>query len=304
MVEKQEKQEEHVATLRELLEAGVHFGHQTQRWNPKMSPYIFGERNKIHIIDLEKTQPLFTEACKAVRDTVAAGESILFVGTKKQAQVVIRDEAERCDMFYVVNRWLGGMLTNFSTVKKSIDKLKKIERMSEDGTYEKLTKKETLMLERQREKLEKNLGGIKEMKKLPALIFIADTVKENIAVKEAIKLKIPIIAIADTNSDPEGIDYILPGNDDAIRAIKLFASKIADAVEEGKQIAKERSYGKGGKQSANSVPVTDPEETPEKTKKDNKEEEEKEEDVEVQVVYEKDNKKNITPEAGADPENK
>ncbi|MDA3863014.1 MAG: 30S ribosomal protein S2 [Deltaproteobacteria bacterium] len=299
MVEKQEKQEKHVATLRELLEAGVHFGHQTQRWNPKMSPYIFGERNKIHIIDLEKTQPLFTEACKTVRNTVAAKKDILFVGTKKQAQVVIKDEAERCGMFYVVNRWLGGMMTNFSTVKKSIDKLKKIEKMSEDGTYEKLTKKETLMLERQREKLEKNLGGIKEMKKIPSLIFIADTVKENIAVKEAVKLKIPIIAIADTNSDPEGIDYILPGNDDAIRAIKLFASKIADAVEEGKQIAKERNYGKGGKQAANSVPVTDPEETPEKSEKENKKE-----DVEVKVVYEKDSKKNVAPEAGADPENK
>ncbi len=227
-------------TMKELLEAGVHFGHQAKRWNPKMKKYIFGERNGIYIIDLQKTLKLFKEAYEFVRTTASQGKDILFVGTKKQAQDAITEEAKRCGMYYVSNRWLGGMLTNYNTVKKSIDRLKKIEKMKEDGTYEKLTKKEVAGLEKERTKLERILVGIKTMPDLPSAIFIIDPRKEEIAVHEANKLNIPVVAVVDTNCDPDNIDYVIPGNDDAIRAIRLMSSKIADAVIEGRQaIAKE-----------------------------------------------------------------
>lgn len=227
-------------TMKELLEAGVHFGHQAKRWNPKMKKYIFGERNGIYIIDLQKTLKLFKEAYDFVRNTASQGKDILFVGTKKQAQDAITEEAKRCGMYYVSNRWLGGMLTNYGTVKKSIDRFKKIEKMKEDGTYEKLTKKEVAVLEKERMKLEKILSGIKTMPDLPSMIFVIDPRKEEIAVHEANKLGIPVVAVVDTNCDPDNIDYVIPGNDDAIRAIRLMASKVADAVLEGRQaIAKE-----------------------------------------------------------------
>jgi len=221
--------------MKQLLEAGVHFGHQTKRWNPKMKPYIFGARNGIYIIDLQKTVRHFKSAYAFVRDTVAAGNKIMFVGTKKQAQEAIGEEALRADQFFVNSRWLGGMLTNYATIKGSIDRLKKIEAMSQDGTYDLITKKEALQLERERAKLEKSLGGIKMMTKLPGAIFIIDPKKESIAVLEARKLGIPVVAVVDTNCDPDYIDHIIPGNDDAIRAIRLFASKIADACIEGSQ---------------------------------------------------------------------
>lgn len=220
-------------SMKQLLEAGVHFGHQTRRWNPKMKPYIFGARNGIYIIDLQKTVRYFRTAYSFIRSTVQSGEKVLFVGTKKQAQDSILEEALRADQYYVNNRWLGGMLTNFSTIKRSIDRLKKIETMSQDGTYDLLLKKEVLQLDREKEKLEKTLGGIKGMTRLPGAIFIVDPKKETIAVSEARKLGIPVVAIVDTNCDPEHIDYIIPGNDDAIRAIRLFASKMADACLEG-----------------------------------------------------------------------
>ena len=227
-------------TMKELLEAGVHFGHQAKRWNPKMKKYIFGERNGIYIIDLQKTLKLFKEAYDFVRNEAAQGKDVLFVGTKKQAQDAITEEAKRCGMYYVSSRWLGGMLTNFATIKKSIDRLKKIEKMKDDGTYDKLTKKEVSGLEKERTKLEKILSGIKTMPDLPSLIFIIDPRKEDIAVHEANKLGITVVAVVDTNCDPDNIDYVIPGNDDAIRAIRLMASKIADAVIEGRQaIAKE-----------------------------------------------------------------
>ncbi len=230
----------HTATsLRELLEAGVHFGHQTRRWNPKMRQYIFGVRNGVHIINLEATLPLFQKAYDFVERTAAKGGTILFVGTKKQAQDVVIEEATRAGMYYVVNRWLGGTLTNFSTVKASIEKLKRFEEMGKDGTLEKLTKKERLQIDRECVKLEKNLGGIKDMRNLPAAIFLVDPTKERIAVAEARTLGIPIVAVADTNCDPDPIDYIIPGNDDAIRAIRLFAGRIADAVLAGKAQAKD-----------------------------------------------------------------
>lgn len=222
-------------TMKQLLEAGVHFGHQTKRWEPKMKPYIFGARNGIHIIDLQKTVHLFKEACKFIKETAARGDAVLFVGTKKQAQDAIIEEAKRCGMFYVNQRWLGGTLTNFKTVKQSIARLKRIEQMKTDGTFDALTKKEVALLEKEREKLEKTIGGIKEMERLPGVIFIIDSKKEEIAVSEAKKLGIPIVAVVDTNCDPTGIDYIIPGNDDAIRAVRLFAQKVADAVLEGKQ---------------------------------------------------------------------
>ncbi len=222
-------------TMKELLEAGVHFGHQAKRWNPKMKKYIFGERNGIYIIDLQKTLKLFKEAYDFVRDTASQGKDILFVGTKKQAQDAITEEAKRCGMYYVSSRWLGGMLTNFTTIRKSIDRLKKIEKMKEDGTYEKLTKKEVAALEKERTKLEKILSGIKVMPDLPSAVFIIDPRKEAIAVHEANKLGIPVVAVVDTNCDPDNIDYVIPGNDDAIRAIRLMASKVADAVIEGRQ---------------------------------------------------------------------
>jgi small subunit ribosomal protein S2 len=221
-------------TMKQLLEAGVHFGHQTKRWNPKMKPYIFGARNGIYIIDLQKTVGLARQALRFVSDAVAKGGSMLFVGTKKQAQDAIREEATRAAMFHVTNRWLGGTLTNFKTVKQGIDRLKAIEKMAADGTYERLPKKEVASLEREREKLEKNLGGIKEMSRLPAAVFVIDTKKEYIAVHEANRLGIPVVAVVDTNCDPEGIDYVIPGNDDAIRSIRLFTGKMAEACLEGK----------------------------------------------------------------------
>ena len=228
-------------TMRQLLEAGVHFGHQTKRWNPKMRPFIFGARNGIHIIDLQHTVKLFNKAYNFIVNTVSQGGSVLFVGTKKQAQEVIQEEARRSGQFFVTNRWLGGTLTNFKTVKGSIERLRGIEKMTEDGTFERLSKKEVLGLERERVKLEKTLGGIKAMGGLPTAVFIIDPKKEHIAVEEARKLEIPIVAITDTNCDPDLIDYVIPGNDDAIRAIKLFTGKIADAAMTGGRIGKERS---------------------------------------------------------------
>ena len=219
-----------VVTMKNLLESGVHFGHQTKRWDPRMKKFIFAERNGIHIIDLQKTIVSIKEAYEVVRGLVHNGQSVLFIGTKKQAQAAIQREAERCGMFYVNNRWLGGMLTNFSTIKKSILRLKKIEKMEVDGTFESLTKKEVAKLNREKAKLEKNLGGIKEMKDLPGAIFIIDTRKEAIAVAEAKRMGIPVIAIVDTNCDPTDIDFPIPGNDDAIRAITLFTQIIANAV--------------------------------------------------------------------------
>ena len=219
-----------VVTMKNLLESGVHFGHQVKRWDPRMKKYIFAERNGIHIIDLQKTIAAIKDSYEAVRKITASGKSVLFVGTKKQAQQAIQKEAERCGMFYVNNRWLGGMLTNFTTIKKSLQRLKKIEKMEVDGTFDSLTKKEVSALQKEKAKLEKNLGGIKEMKELPGAIFIIDTHKEQIAVAEARRMGIPIIAVVDTNCNPEGIDYPIPGNDDAIRAISLFTSIIANAV--------------------------------------------------------------------------
>ncbi|RJQ17926.1 MAG: 30S ribosomal protein S2 [Nitrospiraceae bacterium] len=225
-----------VVTMKELLEAGVHFGHQVKRWNPKMKKYIFGQRNGIYIVDLQKTVKMFEEAYNFVKNLSANGESILFVGTKKQAQDVVIEEAQRSGSFFVNQRWLGGMLTNFTTIKQGIEKLKKIEKMKEDGTYDLLTKKEVARYEGERMRLEKNLSGVKEMKALPGAIFIIDPKKESIAIAEAKNLSIPILALVDTNCDPDGIDYVVPGNDDAIRSIKLITSKIAEAVLEGKSI--------------------------------------------------------------------
>ena len=219
-----------VVTMKNLLESGVHFGHQVKRWDPRMKKYIFAERNGIHIIDLQKTITAIREAYEAVRKATASGKSVLFVGTKKQAQQTITKEAERCGMFYVNNRWLGGMLTNFSTIKKSLARLKRIEKMENDGTFDSLTKKEVAVLQKEKAKLEKNLGGIKEMKDLPGIIFIIDTRKETIAISEARRMGIPIVAVVDTNCNPEGIDYPIPGNDDAIRSISLFTQIIANAV--------------------------------------------------------------------------
>jgi small subunit ribosomal protein S2 len=219
-----------VVTMKNLLESGVHFGHQTKRWDPRMKKYIFAERNGIHIIDLQKTIVAIKDAYEAVRKTVLSGKSVLFVGTKKQAQQTVEREAKRCGMFFVNNRWLGGMLTNFATIKKSLLRLKKLEKMEIDGTFENLTKKEIARLMKERSKLEKNLGGIKEMKELPGIVFIIDTRKESIAVTEARKVSVPIVAVVDTNCNPEGITFPIPGNDDAIRAINLFAQIIANAV--------------------------------------------------------------------------
>lgn len=229
--------------IRELLEAGVHFGHQTARWNPKMRPYIYGARNGIHIIDLQKTVPLFDQAFNFVQSLAARGDSLLFVGTKKQAQDVVRTHAARCGMFHVTHRWLGGTLTNFRTIKGSIERLRGIERMLTDGTADALTKKEILKLYREQEKLENNLGGIKNMGDVPDAVFIVDIIKEHIAVAEAKKLGMKVVAIVDTNCDPDGIDYPIPGNDDAIRAIELFTSRIADAVIAGKRSHNERFSG-------------------------------------------------------------
>lgn len=219
--------------LEELLKSGAHFGHLTRRWNPKMKEFIFMERNGIHILDLKKTQKFFQEALDEVTKLARAGKTILFVGTKKQAQDIVKTEAIRCGMPYVTHRWLGGMLTNFTTVKKSISRMEEIDRMSKDGTFEDLTKKEALMLEREQDKLEQTLGGIANMGHLPGAVFVVDTIKEDIAVNEAVKLHIPIIAMVDTNSDPDIPDYIIPCNDDSARSIQLITSKIADAVIEG-----------------------------------------------------------------------
>ncbi len=224
-----------VVSMKQLLEAGVHFGHQTRRWNPKMAEYIFTERNGIYIIDLQKTVKKLDEAYMFVRELSANGENVLFVGTKKQAAESIREEAERCGMFYVNARWLGGMLTNFKTIRRRIDRLAQLRKMEEDGTFDRLPKKEVVKLELEIEKLEKFLGGIKEMNKLPGALFIVDPRKERIAVAEAHKLGIPIVAIVDTNCDPDEIDYVIPGNDDAIRAVRLIASAMADAIIEGRQ---------------------------------------------------------------------
>ncbi|HMK75419.1 MAG TPA: 30S ribosomal protein S2 [Thermodesulfobacteriota bacterium] len=243
-------------TMKELLEAGVHFGHETKRWDPKMKPYIFGARNGIYIIDLQKTVQLFKEAYQFVRDVAAKGEYILFVGTKKQAQETISEHATRCGMFYVNHRWLGGMLTNFQTIKRSIDRLNKLEAMKNEEIYNLLPKKEVLELEKERSRLEKSLGGIKNMDRLPGAVFVVDPKKERIAVREARKIGIPSIGIIDTNCNPEELDYIIPGNDDAIRAIQLFASKIADAVVEGKQIYEKQLQiegAKGDKEGAEKV---------------------------------------------------
>ena len=224
-----------VISMKQLLEAGVHFGHQTRRWNPKMKEYIFTERNGIYIIDLQKTVKKAEEAYNFVRSVAEAGDSILFVGTKKQAQESIEQEAKRCEMFYVNHRWLGGMLTNFKTIQTRIAKLRKIEKMEADGDFAYLPKKEVIKLKAEQEKLEKNLSGIKDMKKLPGAMFVVDPRKEHIAVMEARALGIPVVAIVDTNCDPDEVDYAIPGNDDAIRAVKLIASKMADAVLEGRQ---------------------------------------------------------------------
>lgn len=228
-------------TMKELLEAGVHFGHQVRRWNPKMKEYIFGERNGIYIIDLQKTQKLFRDALNYVTAsfTERPNQTVLFVGTKRQAQEAIKEEADRCGMYYVNNRWLGGLLTNFQTVQNSIKKMRDIEAMKEDGRFEMLTKKERLEKDREYEGLMKNLGGIRDMKRLPDMLFIIDVRKEEIAVLEANRLNIPVVAVVDTNCSPEGIDAVIPGNDDALRAIRLFASRIADAIIEGKNIASE-----------------------------------------------------------------
>ena len=224
-----------IVSIKQLLEAGVHFGHHTRRWNPKMAEYIFTERNGIYIIDLQKTIKKFEEAYMFVRDTAAEGGSVLFVGTKKQAADAIREEAERCGMYYVNVRWLGGMLTNYKTIKMSIERLRSLEKMQEDGTFDMLPKKEVAALQKEIYNLEKNLGGIKNMKGLPSAVFIVDPRKEHNAVLEAKKLGIPVVAIVDTNCDPDDADYVIPGNDDAIRAIRLISSVIADAVLEGKQ---------------------------------------------------------------------
>ncbi|MFH1134963.1 MAG: 30S ribosomal protein S2 [Pseudomonadota bacterium] len=222
-------------TMKQLLEAGVHFGHQTRRWNPKMKPYIFGARNGIYIIDLQKTVQLFKVAYNFVVETAASGQSVLFVGTKKQAAESIMEESDRCQMYFVNNRWLGGTMTNFETIKKSTDRLKTLERMKADGSINKFPKKEVLALERQILKLQKNLGGIKDMDRLPGAIFVIDPRRERIAINEARKLGIPVVAVVDTNCDPDEVDYIIPGNDDAIRAIRLMTSRMADACVEGRK---------------------------------------------------------------------
>jgi small subunit ribosomal protein S2 len=227
-------------SMKELLEAGVHFGHQTKRWNPKMKEYIFGERNGIYIIDLQKTLRMFKEATRFVADVVAQGGVILFVGTKRQAQEAIAEESQRCGMYFVNQRWLGGLLTNFTTIQKSIKRLQELDEMSTDGRYELFSKKEVARLERERKGLEKNLAGIKSMKRLPQALFVIDSKKEEIAVKEANRLGIPVVAVVDTNCDPDSIDCVIPGNDDALRAIKLFVSKIADAVIEGAAALKDK----------------------------------------------------------------
>jgi len=238
--------------MKELLEAGVHFGHQTKRWNPRMKEYIFGERNGIYIIDLQKTLKMFKEASKFVQELAAAGRVILFVGTKRQAQDAIAEEAQRCSMFYVNQRWLGGLLTNWITVQKSVKRLKELDEMATDGRYDLLPKKEVIKLERERKHLQANLAGIKNMSRLPDAIFVIDSNKEQIAVREARKLGIPVVAVVDTNCDPSEVDYVIPGNDDALRAIRLFTSKIAESIAEGVNLI-------GDKQMAELQAVASPE---------------------------------------------
>lgn len=244
-------------SMRQLLETGVHFGHQTKRWNPKMKKYIFGERNGIYIINLQKTMQCFQQACEFIRDTCAQGKTVLFVGTKKQAQQVIEEEAMRAGMFFVNHRWLGGMLTNYVTIRQSVDRWERLEAMRTDGSYDRLGKKEVLRLEKERVKLERNLLGIRTMENLPGAVFVVDTKKEYIAVNEAKKLGIPITAILDTNSDPDPIDYPIPGNDDAIRAIRLITSQIAEAAIQGKEMYVKRSYA----DVPEALPVVNQEET-------------------------------------------
>jgi len=232
--------------MKELLEAGVHFGHQTKRWNPRMKEYIFGERNGIYIIDLQKTLKMFKEASKFVTDLTGQGKVILFVGTKRQAQDAIAEEANRCGMFYINQRWLGGLLTNWITVQKSVKRLQELDEMATDGRYELLTKKEVIRLERERKHLQANLAGIKNMRRLPDALFVVDSNNEAIAVKEARKLGIPVVAVVDTNCDPTVVDYVIPGNDDALRAIRLFTSKISDSVVEGVQMAGDKRDSEAG----------------------------------------------------------
>ncbi len=241
-------------TMKELLEAGVHFGHQTKRWNPKMKEYIFGERNGIYIIDLQKTLKMFKDASKFVTEQAAKGKTVLFVGTKRQAQDAIAEEANRCGMFYINNRWLGGLLTNWVTVQKSVKRLKELDEMATDGRYDLLPKKEVIKLERERKHLQANLAGIKNLNRLPDVLFVIDSNKEGIAVKEARKLGIPVVAVVDTNCDPSEVDQVIPGNDDALRAIRLFASKIADSVIEGVNAATDKMVDVEGGVSAGDAP--------------------------------------------------
>ncbi len=271
-------------SMKMLLESGVHFGHQTNRWNPKMKPYIFGARNSIYIIDLQQTVQMFDTAYNFVVDTVASGRDVMFVGTKRQAQESVKTEAERAGMPYVNHRWLGGMLTNFVTIKKSVDRLIKLDSMFEDESVNSFIKKEILGLQREKDKLQKVLGGIREMESLPGVVFIVDPRKENIAVKEAGKLGIPIVAIVDTNCNPDDIDYIIPGNDDAIRAIKLFSSKIADAALEGKRRLEELIQAESDKEEAQENEEQDVPESVENTKEDALEENTK--DVEIKETEE------------------
>jgi len=281
-----------VVTMKSLLESGVHFGHQTKRWDPRMKKFIFAERNGIHIIDLQKTIVAIKEAYEVVRQAVVEGKSILFVGTKKQAQQVIESEAKRCGMYYVINRWLGGMLTNFSTIKKSLLRLKKLEKMEVDGTFESLTKKEKALLQKEKTRLEKNLGGIKEMKELPGVVFVIDTRKEAITVAEAKRVGIPIVAVVDTNCNPEGIDYPIPGNDDAIRAINLFAQIMANAVidaenEVGLEVIETLQEEKGEEEFAEVIDkgeYIDTDALKEKDKDKEKDKEKAEEEVEKVAV--------------------
>ena len=246
-------------TMKELLEAGVHFGHQTKRWNPKMKEYIFGERNGIYIIDLQKTLKMFKDASKFVQDGATEGKTVLFVGTKRQAQDAISEEAQRCGMFYVNNRWLGGLLTNWVTVQKSVKRLKELDEMATDGRYELLPKKEVIKLERERKHLQANLAGIKDMSRLPDILFVIDSNKEAIAVKEARKLGIPVVAVVDTNCDPTEVDWVIPGNDDALRAIRLFASKVADSISEGVQAGTDKQSAEiaGAVAQADAAPATE-----------------------------------------------
>lgn len=265
-----------VVTMKQLLEAGAHFGHRTRRWNPKMAPYIYTARKGIHIIDLQKTVQLLEEAYNFVKERAAEGATILFVGTKRQAQQTIEDEAKRCGAFYVNNRWLGGLLTNFKTIKKRIERLKELEEMEARGELDNLPKKEQSRLKKQLAKLRKNLGGVKEMQDIPDMLYIVDPRKEKIAVKEALKLGIPIIAIVDTNCDPDEIDYVIPGNDDAIRAVKLITSKIADAYiegREGKVETEEKAEEETAVEMVVEEPVPDVDESPDEESQDEGEEE-------------------------------